>query len=200
MSVTDRSTGDRRQAILDAASALFSETGSRGTSIAAVAARAGVTDAGVLYHFKTKKDLVLAALENFDRKIERDMEEADLRGIDLLQATREWGRGMEDVPEIQSMLIVMSAEHLHQPGAARDYLQRRYKRLLNRYTRAFRDAAKAGDLRADLDPKHEATALIAHLDGIRFQWLLLDRTVSMAESVRTYVDQMLARLHPDAKE
>ena len=191
---------DRRQDILDAASALFSETGSRGTSIAAVAARAGITDAGVLYHFKTKKDLVLAALENFDRSVERQMEEADLRGIDLLRATREWGRGMEEVPEIQSMLIVMSAEHLHEPGDARDYLQGRYKRLLNRYARAFRDAAKAGDLRADIDPRHEATALIAHLDGIRFQWLLLDRTVSMADSVRTYVEQMLVRLRPDPEE
>lgn len=187
----------RRQVILDAATSLFSETGSRGTSIAAVAARAGVTDAGVLYHFKTKKDLVLATIEHFDAEVERQMRESELRGIDLLRATREWGAGMEQVPEIQSMLIMLSAEHLHEPGPARDYVQRRYRRLLARYVRAFREAVKRGDLRADLDARYEAAALIAHLDGIRLQWLLLDKTISMAESVRTYVDQTLARLGPE---
>ena len=187
---------DRRQEILEAASSLFSEAGSRGTSIAAVAARAGVTDAGVLYHFNTKHELLLAVLEHFDREVERGMQEAHLRGIELLRATREWGDGMEKVPEIQSMLIVLTAEHLHEPGPARDYVQRRYRRLLARYTTAFREAAAAGDLRSDLDAAYEASAFIAHLDGIRFQWFLLDKKISMAESVRTYVDTTLTRLAP----
>lgn len=191
---TARVSTDRRQEILDAASALFAESGSRGTSIAAVAARAGVTDAGVLYHFKTKKELLLAVLERFDEEVERDMQEAALRGIDLIRAIRGWGYGMEQVPEIQSMHVVLSAEHLHEPGPARDYFQRRYGRLRARYVRAFQAAADAGDLRADLDAEYEASALIAHLDGIRLQWFLLDRTISMDDSVRTYVDNTLDRL------
>lgn len=193
---TERPSGDRRQEILEAASALFSETGSRGTSIAAVGARAGLTDAGVLYHFKSKKELVLAVLEHFDLEVERSMQESELHGIELLRATREWGAGMERVPGIQAMLIVLSAEHLHEPGQARDYVRRRYRRVLGRYTTAFREAAEAGDLRHHLDAEFEAAALVAHLDGIRFQWFLLDKTISMAESVRTYVDLTLARLAP----
>jgi AcrR family transcriptional regulator len=187
---------DRRREILDAASALFSETGSRGTSIAAVAARAGLTDAGVLYHFKTKKALVLAVLEHFDLQVEQAMQRSDVRGIELLRATREWGAGMEQVPEVQSMLILLSAEHLQTPGPARDYVQRRYRRLLARYVQAFEEAVADGDLRPGLDARFEAGALIAHLDGIRFQWFLLDRSISMADSVRTYVDSTLARLAP----
>lgn len=193
----DRATGDRRQEILDAASALFSETGSRGTSIAAVAARAGVTDAGVLYHFKTKKGLVLAVLEHFDLEVERGLQATHMDGIALLRATSEWGAAMERVPHIQSMLIMLSAEHLQEPGPARRYVQRRYRRLLKRYVAAFTAAAAAGDLRPDLDAAFEASALIAHLDGIRFQWFLLDRRRSMAESVRTYVDLTLTRLAPE---
>ena len=195
---TERTSGDRRAEILDAASALFSETGTRGTTIAAVAARAGMTDAGVLYHFKSKKELVLAVLERFDVDVERSMQESHLgHGVDLLRATREWGVGMEQVPEIQAMLIVLSAEHLHEPGAARDYVQRRYRRILARYATAFREAAEAGDLRRDLDPEFEASAFVAHLDGIRFQWFLLDRSISMAQSVRSYIDLTLVRLAPD---
>lgn len=187
---------DRRTTILRAASSLMAETGSRGTTVAAVAERAGLTDAGVLYHFKTKHELLLAVLEQFDREVERGLQSGDGSGIELLRAARLWGIGMEQVPEIQSLLIVLTAEHLHTEGAARDYIRRRYARLLRRYRTAFADAAEAGDLRADLDPDHEASAFIAHLDGIRFQWFLLDGAVSMADSVRTYVDQTLDRLAP----
>ena len=187
---------DRRSTILAAASSLMAEHGSRGTSIAAVADRAGLTDAGVLYHFKTKKDLLLAVVEQFDSEVERSLEEAETTGIELIRATREWGEGMEQVPEIQSLLIVLTAEQLHEEGPAREYLTTRYRRLLRRYTRAFAEAAERGELQADLDPEFEASAFIAHLDGIRFQWFLLDRQISMADSVRSYVDATLRRLAP----
>lgn len=182
--------------ILAAASSLMAEFGGRGTSIAAIAERAGLTDAGVLYHFKTKKDLLLAVVEQFDRDVERTVAASEMTGLELLQSTREWGAGMEQTPEIQSLLIVLSAEHLHEDDRARRYIQARYRRILERYEQAFRAAADAGDLRSDLDPVHEAQALVAHLDGIRLQWFLLDRTISMADSVRTYVDNLLTRLAP----
>lgn len=187
---------DRRTTILRAATSLMAETGCRGTTVAAVAERAGLTDAGVLYHFKTKRELLLAVLEQFDREVEQSLQSRDGSGIELLQGTRDWGVGMEQVPEMQSLLIVLTAEHLHTPGAARDYIRRRYVRLLDGFRTAFADAAEAGDLRADLDPDQEASAFIAHLDGIRFQWFLLEGAVSMADSVRTYVDRTLDRLAP----
>lgn len=191
------STAERRAEILAAASQLMGEHGSRGTSIAAVAERAGMTDAGVLYHFKTKRDLLLAVLQQFDVGVERGLQEISTEGIDLVRATRDWGEGMERIPGIHSLLIVLTAEHLHDDGPVRTYLARRYRHLLDRYTKAFADAAVSGDLRRDLDPAHEASSLLAHLDGIRFQWFLLEGAVSMADSVRTYVDQTLTRLAPD---
>ena len=190
------SAPDRRTTILAAASALMAERGSRGTSIAAVAERAGLTDAGVLYHFKTKQDLLLAVVQQFDTLVERAIEEDGTRGIELVRAAREWGAGMEQVPEIQSLLIVLTAEQLHGEGPTREYLVRRYRRVLRRYVEAFTEAAAAGDLRSDLDPVFEASAFVAHLDGIRFQWFLLDREISMADSVRRYVDATLDRLAP----
>ena len=78
----------------------------------------------------------------------------------------------------------------------RRFLQAAYRRGLDRYTTAFAMAASTGDLRADLDPVREASALIAHLDGIRLQWFLSDRSFSMADSVRHYVDGTLERLAP----
>lgn len=190
----------RREQILAAASALFAESGYRGTSVAAVADRVGITDAGVLYHFRTKEDLLLGVLRRFDRDVEQGLASAGLRGIELLRTAREWGAGMEAIPEISSLLIVLSGEHLTADSPARRFLQERYHRLLDRFTSAFAAAARAGDLRADLDPGQEASALVAHLDGMRVQWFLLDRAFSMAESMRSYVDATLERLAPQARD
>jgi AcrR family transcriptional regulator len=53
---------DTRAAILDAARALFAAGGLSGTSVRAVAARAGVDPALVHHYFGTKDDLFMAAL------------------------------------------------------------------------------------------------------------------------------------------
>lgn len=186
----------RREQILDAAVELFATSGYRGTSIAAVAERVGITDAGVLYHFNTKEELLLGVLGHFDRAVEQGLAESGARGITLLRLVRDWGAGMEDAPGISSLLILLSAEHLTGDSPARRFIQERYRRLLDRFTAAFATAAAAGDLRGDLDPVQEASALIGHLDGIRLQWFLMDRSFSMADSVHWYVATTLDRLAP----
>lgn len=184
----------RRAEILDAAAALFATLGYRGTSIAAVAGRVGISDAGVLHHFKTKEALVLGVLHEYGRSVEAEIDGAGARGLDLLRMVREWGEGMEQRPEISMLLIALTTDHLTGDGPTRRALQAAYRRGLDRYTAAFATAAAAGDLRSDLDPVHEASALIAHLDGIRLQWFLTDKGFSMADSVRRFVDDMLDRL------
>ena len=186
----------RREQILDAALALFADSGSRGTSVAAVAERVGITDAGVLYHFKTKQELLLGVLARFEQKVDERVVESGARGIELLRMVRDWGKVMERVPDISALWILLTAEHLTTPSPARERIQRRYDRLVARYVTAFATASRQGDLLADLDPVHEASALVAHLDGIRLQWFLLDRSFSMADSVRAYVDATLERLAP----
>ena len=111
-------------------------------------------------------------------------------------AVRDWGVGMERRPEISALLIALTTEHLTGDSPTRRALQAAYRRGLDRYIAAFATAASTGDLRADLDPVHEASALVAHLDGIRLQWFLTDGGVSMADSVRRYVDHVLSRLAP----
>ncbi len=198
MATTDQPAppATRRSQILQAAAELFSTSGARGTSIAAVAARVGITDAGVLYHFKTKEHLLLGVLDEYGRSVQTEIHLAGVHGVSLLRMVREWGAGMERRPEISALLIVLTAEHLTVDSSVRRALQARYRKGIERYETAFGEAAAAGDLRADLDPRHEATALIAHLDGIRLQWFLADRSFSMADSVRRYVDDTLARLAP----
>lgn len=194
MSLTTAAT--RRSEILDAAAELFAASGYRGTTVAAVARKVGITDAGVLHHFKSKEALLLGVLHEYGRSVQEQIDRVGLRGIHLLRAVRNWGVEMEARPEISSLLIALTTEYLTGDSPVRRAIQASYRQGLDRYIAAFATAAASGDLRADLDPVHEASALIAHLDGIRLQWFLSDGGFSMADSVRRYVDDTLARLAP----
>jgi AcrR family transcriptional regulator len=65
---------DTRRRLLDAATAVVRREGARGLTLDAVAAEAGVSKGGLLYHFATKRELLdamLAAwLEEFGAEIE----------------------------------------------------------------------------------------------------------------------------------
>lgn len=185
----------RREAIVDAAVALFSTYGFRGTSVAAVAERVGVTDAGVLYHFKTKDELLLAVLAHFDEGYERTVNEVVAAGgVKALELMALWGHEMEATPDLTALYVVLSAEHLRDSSAVSAFFAARYERLLERNTALFREAIERGELRPDLDPEAEASALLAHLDGIRLQWFFTNARVSIADSVWRYVSTMLDRL------
>jgi Bacterial regulatory proteins, tetR family len=67
-------TGD----IIDAAIELFGSRGFKGTTIAAIAERVGLTDAGVLHHFPTKSVLIEAALERGLLLVDADWEASAL--------------------------------------------------------------------------------------------------------------------------
>src|SRR5947199_6684394 len=62
---------ERREAILAAANDLFAAQGFRGASLSAIAARVGLSEAGVLHHFPSKEHLLLELL---DLRHQRDAE------------------------------------------------------------------------------------------------------------------------------
>ena len=189
---------NKRDEILEAAGELFAASGYRGTTVAAVAAEVGISDAGVLHHFKSKELLLMAVLQEYGRSVDEGIDRSGARGLALLKLVREWGAGMEARPEVSALLIALTTEYLTGDAPVRRALQASYRHGLDRYITAFAVAAAEGDLRADLDPVVEASALIAHMDGIRLQWFLLDKSFSMADSVRRYVDGVLTRLAPTA--
>lgn len=190
-------TSARREAIVDAALALFATYGYRGTTVEAVAARVGVTDAGVLYHFRTKADLLLAVLAHHDARWGAMVAKAKVSGpAEELRRLRDWGAEMEKDTDLVALLVTLSAEHLRDDTATNAYLRARYETVLRGYEDSFTAAAAAGLLRTDVNARAEAIALAALLDGIRLQWFFTDGGVSMADAVHRYVETTLARLKP----
>jgi AcrR family transcriptional regulator len=181
-------------AILEAATRLFGERGYKGTTVAAVAAEVGLTDAGVLHHFPTKLDLVTTVLDRTSRSQGRRFRELmEGGGLAALRGVGDWGVVMESAPHEQGMQIALSTEAIEPGSPLHGYYVRRYEMLRDWLTHEIEVGIERGEIRPGVDPRHEASALIAVLDGLRLQWFF-GGVPSLADAVRSYVDQLVARL------
>ncbi|MFZ9630058.1 MAG: TetR family transcriptional regulator, partial [Ilumatobacteraceae bacterium] len=184
-----------RQAIIDAAAARFGAEGYRSATIAAIAADAGVTDAGLLYHFPTKEDLLFAVMKSADIALQAVLEERrHLGGLDFIRAMRDWGELMEREAPITAMHTILSAEHLLDDSRINTYFRTRYETANSDAVAALEEARRRGQLRDGVDIEAEARLFLAVMDGARLQYFFSDGEVSMATLVRQYVDTMVERL------
>jgi AcrR family transcriptional regulator len=68
--------GDTRAKLLDAASTVIRRDGPQALTLDAVAAEAGVSKGGLLYHFKSKRELLDALVARWMDDFERDIDAA----------------------------------------------------------------------------------------------------------------------------
>lgn len=193
---TRQSRGRKRRAeILQAARLLFAQNGFRGTSLAMLAEEVGITDAGLLYHFPTKNDLLLAVLEETDKEQETRMSGGlDTDDAAYISSWADFGKVLEEDPVLMALDVLMSAEHLQTASDFNQYFQRRYEAFRERLVRSFKRGKADGLYNADFNPQLEAVLMIAALDGLRLQWLLSDGKISMASAMRYFIRHMEDRI------
>jgi AcrR family transcriptional regulator len=188
-----------RTRILDAAIELFARGGYEGTTVAAIAERAGITDAGVLYHYPTKKDLFVAVVDLMAAlQAGRFRELVAPGGLAAIENLAAWGSVMEARPDLLALQIVLNAEAIAPDAELHDYWASRHQALLQLLGDVFRQAIHRGEVRADVDPAFEASALTAHLDGARLQWFYSHHELSIADSFGTYIRHLVDRIRAPA--
>ena len=159
-------------AIIAAAEQLFAEAGYRGASLANIAERAGVTQSGLLHHFNSKEDLLLAVLEqhglNDDALLLRPL---GLGGSAVIGGLRDLivENAQNRVSVRLFAVLVAESTAVEHPG--HDYMRDRYERLRNRLVGALSAGIERGEIRPEIDLETLATALIALMDGIQLQWI-----------------------------
>jgi AcrR family transcriptional regulator len=184
-------TAARREEIIEASLAVFSEFGYRSGSIRKIAERVGLSQAGLLHHFANKMDLLGAVLDRRDeidqRHIVADAELGigSLRNLILLAEFNEQTRGLVELH------CTLSAEATARDHPAHDYFVKRYERVIFWTTRSFTALHEKGQLADGIDPHFAARDLVALMDGLQVQWLLQDESFSMADAIRNYVRPML---------
>jgi AcrR family transcriptional regulator len=177
--------------------ALFAERGYAGTTIALIASRIGITDAGVLYHVPSKQALFVEALETFGaEQLERIIRLAEPGGITAIEQLGAWGSLMEERPDLLALQIVLDAEGVLPTSELHGYWTVRHCALISLVEGLFAQAVERGEIDPATDASAEARAFVAHLDGARLQWFSSEGEASIAISVERYVRLLVDRIRP----
>ncbi|WP_328295419.1 TetR/AcrR family transcriptional regulator [Kineococcus sp. NBC_00420] len=174
----------RREQILDEAVSLFAEAGYRAASMRDLAARCGLSPAGLQHHVGSKESLLLAVLER------RDVDDAAASGLQVgagrerLAALLEVVRRNESRRGVVELFTVLAAESASPEHPAHEFFDQRYRSVVATLTDAFADCAHPA-------PASAARRLVAVMDGLQVQWLLHPDDVDMVAEVGAQIEREL---------
>ncbi len=186
-----------RAELLRAAMDLFAKGGSRGTPLAAIAERIGVTTPAITHHFGTKRALLLEIVDELDRA--DFAEAADDPDVDWEANIRAWARSLAGDPayaNLSRLRAVMVTEALDVDFPAHHHFVERQRRQRRLTADALARAQRDGTVRGDADVAAAAAELVAFLQGVQLQWLLDPDEVRLIEIVDAFIDRLVASLIP----
>ncbi|RKS92958.1 TetR family transcriptional regulator [Microbacterium sp. AG790] len=175
-----------RGAILDAALEVFAQGGYRAGSLREIAQRVGMSEAGLLHHFKNKSTLLLAVLDHRDEQSRQIVNFDDADGVETLRALVKLARYNASIPGVIELFCTLSAEATSPSHPAHEYFLRRYEYVRESITVAFRRIAAEGRLIREIDPYRAAVATTAMMDGLQVQWLLDPTSTDMADALAEF--------------
>lgn len=189
-------TAEKRQRILDAAMSIFATRGYNNGSLIEIGEVAGVSHTGVIHHFGSKDQLLIAMLEYRD-----DSDVAELEGKHIPDGAALFDHLVRTVelnterPGVVQLYAVLSADSVTEGHPAQDYFRARFVGLREMVRGALKDVVpEAVDDRLDL----AASTIIATMDGLQVQWLLDRSSVNMPEAVRLAITAVIERLRAES--
>jgi AcrR family transcriptional regulator len=174
--------GDRREQILAEAIRIIGQRGYYGFSVQELADECGLTVAGVLHHVGTKENLLIALLQERDRRdteavlaqLEQDLGRAPVVA-DARRALRTVVARNVTQPELVRLQTMLRSESLYREHPAHEYFRDREARVLDAFTGlvaalGFRDGARS-----------IARQLVATMTGLEEQWLRCPEEIDLVE-------------------
>jgi AcrR family transcriptional regulator len=179
----------RREEILQAALEVFSVQGYRGAAMAEIAAKVGLTLAGVLHYFPSKEELLAAVLQRRDQSLAPPFEETLKETGSFCQSVHQlMVHSMRSPHELQ-LFVTMSAESTDPQHPSHAYFQERYRISRQHFTAALAHAKQSGEI----DPSASGPILVAVLDGLQVQWLL-EPTFDLLGELDSYLASISTRI------
>jgi AcrR family transcriptional regulator len=155
---------ERRAALLETASRLFSEGSYRGTTTADIAREAGVTEPVLYRHFASKRDLYLACLDSAWAGVRALWDEALQAepdpGLWVATMGRSFLESEAERPLISHLWVQAVAEGSEDPAIGA-YMKEHMREVHAYATAVVRRAQERGGVAKDRDPEAEAWIFIA---------------------------------------
>jgi AcrR family transcriptional regulator len=184
---------ERREAILKAANEVFAARGFRGASLATIAERVGLSEPGLLHHFRSKDELLLEVLKLREQHDYDRVEDAMGDTAPYLDALLDLARDNEANPGLTRLFAILGAEAVDADHPAHEWFRERYRTLRGFVTEHIEEAQERGEIAAGLDARVLATQVLAVWDGLQLQWLLDPDEVDLATAFEDYLAGLSAR-------
>lgn len=170
----------RRAEIIEAAVELFARDGYRGTGLAAIAAKVGVSQPTLRHHFGTKQQLLRAVIE---RRREQDLEAATpfvttggAATFDILEKLPAYTMRRRGLVHLH---LVLESENLLPEHPEHAWFAHRNAETHRFFSDSLRAGCDRGELDPDMDPDAVADAIIAFIQGVEVQWLLSPEAIDL---------------------
>jgi AcrR family transcriptional regulator len=154
----------RREEILEVALKIFAESGYYGASIAEIADGVGISQPGLLHHFKSKRALLAAVLEYRDRTQSERMvlsSVGPLRGIEALRHQVRMVERNATHRGLVQLFVVVTAEAVNPDHPAHKWLLERYEWMVAWLEKNLRLGIDDGTIRPDVDCRAVAREVFA---------------------------------------
>lgn len=180
--------------MISAALELVGERGPNAVTLSDVGQRVGTSHAAVLYHFRSRRELLLAVLEERDRRARPVLDRcfAD-GGLGALRRLADVGHGLQREPNFSRLALVLEAESLGDDRIS-SYLRARYQYIRGGLVRAMRMGQQRGEIRDDVDVDARAAQVAAFMFGIAHQHFVDPDGVDAVAVYADFVRQLVAAI------
>ena len=152
---------ERRRALVDAAMRVFSEGSYAGATTAEIAREAGVSEPILYRHFRSKRDLYFACLDEAWRRI-RDRIEQKMDELGPHEGWRAIGPAtMREVKVVLPSLWMQAITEAGEDAEIRRHVRRHMREVHDFFADVLRRVQAAGSIHPDRDPDVEAWIFVA---------------------------------------
>jgi len=184
-------TGNKREAILDAAIVELARSGFQRTTVAMIARRAGVADGTIYLYFRNKEDMLYSV---FERAMDRFIGEGQARLAGAATAEDKLRRvvelHLELVGQDRDLAVITQVELRHSLHVMDQLSRSKVGQYLAILAGIVAQGQAEGVFRADLEPAFAAKAVFGVLDEMATDWVLSRRNtrlVGRADDVAGFV-------------
>jgi TetR/AcrR family fatty acid metabolism transcriptional regulator len=190
-----RSSGDKRERILDAAVVEIAQHGYYQTTVAMIARRAGVGDGTIYLYFQNKDELLLSL---FDRAMRRFIDEGRATLPEDLDAEQKLRRIValhcSLVGADRDLAIITQVELRHNVHFLGQLSRRQVREYLGILAEVVAQGQREGVFRTELDPTFAAKAIFGVLDEMATDWVLSSKNVRLEGKAEAVAEFLLGGL------
>src|SRR5690349_9944227 len=175
--------GDKYQRILDAAIAVIGEKGFHNSRVSDIADRADVADGTIYLYFKSKEQILMAALDSafeaFLRQAKQEMSGMDDSAAKLRALAR---LHLRELNKNRNLAVVLQTELRQSAKFLAEFSQRELKGYFDLIRDIVREGQASGEIRRDVSDKIAAACLFGALDELATAWVLSTREHDLASA------------------